>query len=173
MAFIGHAFDGMVAFVQHHAAWAAPLAFALAFVQSLAFVSLLLPSTLTILVIGGLVAASGIGFVPVWFAVSIGAALGDWISYAIGWRLKGRVGSVWPFSRHPELLPRGERFFRRWGWAGVVICRFFHPLRATVPVLCGAFGMRALTFQLANWGSAFLWAGALLGPAKVLTRWLA
>lgn len=173
MAFLSAWLAPVVAFVHTHTAWAAPLAFVLAFVKSLAFVSLVVPSTLAMLAIGGLVSASGVGFVPVWLAVSIGAALGDWVSYAIGYRVKDRAHSMWPFSRRPDLLPRGERFFRRWGAMSVVLCRFFSPLRATVPLLCGVFEMPALKFQVANWCSAFVWAAALLGPAKVVTDWLA
>lgn len=172
IAALGHATSAVVGFVQLHAAWAAPAAFVLTFVKSLAFVSLVVPSTLFVLAMGALAAAGGVGFVPMWLAVSIGAALGDWVSYDIGRRVQGRASAMWPFSRHPELLPRGERFFRRWGAMSVVLCRFFSPLRATVPLLCGVFEMPRRTFQLANWASAFLWAALLLGPFQVLARWL-
>ena len=172
MTFFSGLLTPFVAFVHTHAVWAAPLAFVLAFLKSLAFVSLVVPSTLIMLAIGSLVSASGVSFVPVWLAVSVGAALGDWVSYAIGFRVKDRVHTMWPFSRRPTLLPRGERFFRRWGALSVVLCRFFSPLRATVPLLCGVFEMPVVKFQVANWSSAFLWAAALLGPAKMLTDWL-
>ena len=172
MAFFGSLLTEFVAFVHTHADWAVPLAFLLAFLKSLAFVSLVVPSTLIMLAIGGLVSASGVSLVPVWLAVSVGAALGDWVSYAVGFRMKDRVRTMWPFSKRPTLLPRGERFFQRWGAMSVVLCRFFSPLRATVPLLCGVFEMPLVKFQIANWCSAFLWAGALLGPAKMLTDWL-
>jgi membrane protein DedA with SNARE-associated domain len=162
----------IVAFIQAHAAWAAPIAFVLAFLKALAFVSLVVPGITIMLTIGALVGASGIDFWSVWIAVSIGAALGDWASYLIGWYVKDRARHLWPMSRHPELLPRGERFFRRWGVMSVVLCRFFSPLRATVPLLCGIFEMPSLPFQLANWFSAFLWAGTLLAPGSVLAGWL-
>jgi membrane protein DedA with SNARE-associated domain len=163
---------GLVAFIQAHAAWAAPIAFLLAFLKALAFVSMVVPGITIMLTIGALIGASGLDFVTIWVAVSIGAALGDWVSYLIGWYVKDRVRHVWPFSRHPELLPRGERFFRRWGVMSVVLCRFFSPLRATVPLLCGIFEMPSLPFQVANWFSAFLWAGVLLAPGSVVGEWL-
>ncbi len=172
MAFIGTVMAPIVAFVHEHAVWAVPLAFVLAFLKSLAFVSLVVSSTVIVLVIGGLATASGVSFVPVWIAVSVGAALGDWVSYSIGFHIKDRAHRMWPFSSRPGLLPRGERFFQRWGAMSVVLCRFFSPLRATVPLLCGVFEMPPLKFQIANWLSAFLWAATLLGPAKMLTDWL-
>jgi len=102
----------------------------------------------------------------------LGAALGDWVSYAIGFHLKERAHHVWPLSRRPELLPQAEAFFRRYGMLSVVLCRFFSPLRATVPLLCGVFEMPALRFQVANWLSAPIWAFALLAPGGLLAIWL-
>ena len=60
--------------------------------------------------IGALIGASDIPFWPVWAAGAIGAALGDWISYWIGYKFKARIAHVWPLSRHPDLLPRGHAF---------------------------------------------------------------
>jgi membrane protein DedA with SNARE-associated domain len=61
-----------------------PIAFALAFAKSLAFVSLILPSWATLVGIGALMKTGGLEFVLVWIATAIGAALGDWLSYWIG-----------------------------------------------------------------------------------------
>jgi membrane protein DedA with SNARE-associated domain len=160
--------QSLIGFIQDHAAWAVPIAFTLGFLKALAFVTMVVPGITIMLAMGTLVGASGIEFVPVWIAVSIGSGLGDWVSYAIGYRLKDRARGIWPLSRHPEWLPRGERFFRRWGAMSVVLCRFFSPLRATVPLLCGIFEMPMLPFQIANWSSAFLWAGVLLAPGSFL-----
>jgi len=164
--------DSLALFIQAHVAWAAPIAFALAFFKALAFVSLVVPGMTILLTLGALIGASHIPFVPVWVGVSLGAALGDWVSYAIGWRLKERARHIWPLTRHPELLPRAELFFARWGTMSVVLCRYFGPLRATIPLLCGIFEMAFWPFQIANWLSAFLWAGMLLAPGTFLGGWL-
>lgn len=161
-----------IAFIQAHAAWAALIAFVFAFIKSLALVSLLIPGTTILIAFGGVLGASHIPFVPVWIAVSVGAALADSLSFWIGRKLQGRTHRIWPFTRMPELLPRARRFIDRWGSLSIVLCRFFEPLRATVPLLCGALGMGARKFQLANWPSAFLWAAAVLGPGAALMRWL-
>jgi membrane protein DedA with SNARE-associated domain len=158
---------GLIEFIRLHEAWAVPIAFALGFLKALAFVTMVVPGITIMIAMGTLIGASGIEFVPVWLAVSLGSGLGDWVSYAIGFRIKHRVQTIWPLSRHPELMPRGERFFRRWGWMSVVLCRFFSPLRATIPLLCGIFEMPPLVFQLANWSSALLWAAVLLAPGSL------
>ena len=169
---IGDAAQALIAFVQAHAAYAVPIAFTLGFLKALAFITMVVPGITIMLAMGTLIGASGIEFTPVWLAVSIGAGLGDWVSYVIGYRLKDRVRHIWPLNKHPEWLPRGERFFRRWGAMSVVLCRFFSPLRATIPLLCGIFEMPLLPFQVANWISAFLWAALLLAPGTIFGEWL-
>lgn len=141
---------------------------ALAFGESLAFISLVLPATAILLGTGGLLGASGVAFWPCWAAAVLGAVLGDAVSYWIGWRFQGALARVWPFTRYPEVLPRGERFFRRWGVWGVFFGRFLGPLRAAVPLAAGACAMPALPFSLANIGSALVWATGVLSPG-----WLA
>lgn len=149
-------------FVRAHGEWAAPVAFVLAFGESLAFISLLLPAWAALVAIGALASSNDISFWPVWIAASLGAALGDWVSYWIGQKLEYSVQHIWPLSRHPELIPRGERFMRKWGVAGIFIGRFFGPLRASVPLIAGIFEMPFWRFQIANFTSAFVWAAVLL-----------
>ncbi|HVY00637.1 MAG TPA: DedA family protein [Pseudorhodoplanes sp.] len=165
----------IVDFVRSHHAWAAPIIFVLAFLESIAFFSLLIPAWSVLILIGGLVAASGIPFVPVLVGGAIGAALGDWVSYAIGYRFKEPIAHVWPLSRHPELLPRGHAFMEKWGVLGIFIGRFFGPLRASVPLIAGIVEMPYLTFQIANFASAFVWAYVLLSFGHIgagIFKWL-
>ena len=163
--------QSLATFIQEHAAWAPVIAFAIAFFKALAFVSLVVPGMTILVTIGARIGAAHIPFVPVWLAVSLGAGLGDWASYVIGYRLKDRARHIWPLTRRPELLPRAELFFARWGAMSVVLCRFFSPMRATIPLLCGIFEMKFWPFQIANWLSALLWAGVMLGPGTYLGLW--
>src|SRR3954454_17671541 len=160
----------IVDFVRLHEAWAAPVVFGLAFGESLAFISLLVPAWGALVAIGMLIGPSGVSFWPVWVAAALGAALGDWLSYWIGLKLGPAVAHVWPLSRHPDLLPRGERFMARWGVLGIFIGRFFGPLRASVPLVAGIFAMPFWRFQLANFASAFLWAAVLLMLGDVVSK---
>lgn len=152
----------MSAFLHAHTGWILPILFTLSFLKALAFVSLVVPTSLTVGIIVTLMDMSGVSLWPAGIAIWLGAGFGDWASFAIGWRLKDRVHDYWPFTRYPDLMPRGERFFRRWGAMSVVLCRFFSPLRATVPLLCGIFEMPPLIFQVTNWVSAILWAGLVV-----------
>jgi membrane protein DedA with SNARE-associated domain len=70
----------LVDFVQAHEAWAAPIVFALAFGESLAFISLLIPAWAALVGIGVLIASGNLNFWPIWVAGAVGAAVGDWLS---------------------------------------------------------------------------------------------
>ena len=172
MEAIGH---GLVDFVRDHQVWAAPVVLLLAFGESLAFISLLIPAWGALVAIGALIGASGISFWPVWIAGGLGAALGDWLSYWFGFKYKGQVAQMWPLSRYINILPRGEAFVTKWGVPGIFIGRFFGPLRASVPLAAGIFEMPYWRFQVANFVSAFVWSAALLllgDVISVITEWL-
>ncbi|HEX3439797.1 MAG TPA: DedA family protein [Xanthobacteraceae bacterium] len=167
-------FQHIVDFVRDNAAWAPPIVFALAFGESLAFISLLIPAWGALVAIGAFVGTGDLSFWPLWIAGALGAAIGDWLSYWIGLKLEYSVTRIWPLSKHPDLIPRAERFVKRWGMAGIFIGRFFGPLRAAVPLVAGIFEMPFWRFQLANFSSALVWAAVLLtlgdGISKVLGK---
>jgi membrane protein DedA with SNARE-associated domain len=149
-----------------------PVVFVLAFGESFAFISLLLPATVLLAGGSGIVTAAGVDFWVIWIAAATGAVLGDWVSYWLGFHYKAAIGKVWPFSRHPALLTKGQTFFADWGAAGVFLGRFFGPLRCVVPLAAGICAMPLIPFQIANLASAVLWATVVLLPGRVAVGWL-
>ena len=164
--------ESVLAFIRAHEAWGPPIVFVLSFGESLAFISLLLPATVILWGVGALIGASGLDFWPLWLAAALGAALGDWFSYWLGYHYHRQIAGLWPLSRHPDLMPRAHRLFETWGAPGVFIGRFFGPLRAVVPLAAGAAQMPRAPFQVANWLSAFVWATTTLGPGAFGVSWL-
>ena len=154
--------QSVIDFVREHKSWGPPIVFALAFGESLAFLSLLLPAWAALVGIGALIGTSGISFWPIWLAGALGATLGDWLSYWIGMKIGPKVAHIWPLSRHPDMIPRAERFLEKYGIAAIFIGRFFGPLRASVPLAAGVFHMPYWKFQASNLASALVWAWALL-----------
>ncbi|WP_454626821.1 DedA family protein [Bradyrhizobium cenepequi] len=152
----------VIDFVRDHRSWAAPIVFALAFAESLAFLSFVVPAWAVLVGIGAMMRSGGIDFLPVLVAGALGAALGDWLSYWIGSKFKHSIGGLWPFSRHPALLFRGEAFLKKWGVLAIFIGRFSGPLRASVPIVAGMLRMPQQPFQIANFISAFVWVAVLL-----------
>lgn len=161
--------QALAMFVRDHQGWAAPIVLVLAFGESLAFVSLLIPAWGALVAIGALIGVTGLNFWPVWLAGALGAALGDWLSYWFGYRYKENVAQIWPLSKYPGLVLRGEDFVRKWGVPSIFIGRFFGPLRASVPLAAGIFEMPFWPFQIANFLSALVWAAALLLFGDVLS----
>ena len=137
----------VVEFVRAHQGSELPVVAALAFGESLAVISLFLPATVALVGIGALIGASDIAFTPVWISAALGAAFGDWLSYWFGAKFKEPVGKLWPLSHHPDLIPKGEDFVRRWGVGAVFIGRFFGPARAAVPLAAGILAMPYWPFQ--------------------------
>jgi membrane protein DedA with SNARE-associated domain len=165
----------IIDYVRVHQVWAAPIVFVLCFAESLAFISLLIPAWAVLVGIGAIISASGLNFWPIFIAGSIGAALGDWLSYWVGLKLEDRVYHTWPLSQNPQIIPVGEAFVRRWGALGIFIGRFSGPLRASVPLVAGVFAMPYWRFQVANFTSAFVWTAVLLTLGDVTSttiKWL-
>lgn len=136
--------------------------FVTAFGESFAFISLLFPGTSLLIAAGALMAAGSLPYFPVMAGAVIGAVLGDTVSFWIGHRFGPGIARVWPFTRSPELLPSGIRFFARHGGKSVFIGRFFGPVRAVIPLAAGVMRMQRGRFWLANVTSALVWAPMLL-----------
>jgi len=164
--------ESTISFVQHHAAWGAGIVFLLAFCESFAFVSLVVPATGILFGVGGLISLYKLDFWPLWAAAVIGAFAGDWLAYAVTARFRNQIERLPPFATHPELIARGVKFFERWGLFAVFAGRFFGPLRAVVPIVAGMYAMPWGKFQLANLASALLWASGILSPGFLGVRWL-
>jgi len=88
--------EPILAFVRDHREWAAPIVFALAFGESLAFVSLILPFWgILVFGIGPLLgAADSLNFWTIVSAAAIGAALGDWFSYWLGFHYHAQIARM-------------------------------------------------------------------------------
>ena len=167
--------DTVVEFVRHNQQWAVPIVFLLALGESLAFISLILPATVILASIAGLLGGAQVDKTMafwVWFAAGTGGAIGYAISYWVGWWFRDDIEKVWPLRNHPAAVARTRAFFARWGALAVFLGHFFGPVRAVIPVVAGSLGLGQLKFQIANITSSFLWAlGVLILPLYGI-QWL-
>lgn len=163
--------DGLVeptiAFIKTHQAWGPYIVMFLAFCESLAFLSLIIPATMILWGVGAAIGAAGLDFMPLWLAAAAGAIMGDWLSYWIGYHYHHQIAQMWPLKNNPELLPRGHRLFEKYGVMAVFIGRFFGPLRAVVPLVAGTATMPLIPFQMANVSSALIWSALMLAPGTL------
>ncbi len=165
-----HLVQPTIAFISAHAGWAFAIMFVTAFGELFAFLSLLFPGTSLLIAAGALMATGTLPYLPVLAGAILGAVLGDSVSYWIGRRFGHAIGRVWPFTRNPDWLPGGIRFFARYGGASVFIGRFFGPMRAVIPLAAGVMQMAPARFWIANIVSALVWAPMLLFAGDVVGR---
>ena len=162
----------IVDFVRANQGWAPFIVAALAFGESLAVVSVLIPATVILVAVGALIGGAGLAFFPIWLGAVVGAVLGDWVSYEVARWIGPSIQHSWPLKNQPELVARTEALMKRFGAWGVFFGRFFGPLRALVPLVAGIFEMPRLWFQVANIASGLVWATGLLAPGAGLMEWL-
>ncbi len=151
-----------MAFIKANPDWAIFVIGLTAFGESFVFLSLLFPGTAMLIAAGTLVSEGVLNPLPSILAGIVGAVLGDAVSFWLGKKFGPVLPSIWPFRSHPEMLPRGIRFFERFGGRSVFIGRFFGPLRAVAPLAAGMMRMPSLRFYVANILSALIWAPALV-----------
>jgi membrane protein DedA with SNARE-associated domain len=160
------------AFIAQHGLWAGPIVGVLAFGESLAIVGLFIPATALMIAVGGLV---GAGIVDPWWIIGwaiVGAAIGDWISFAIGRRIGPSAYRRWPLKNHRPMVARARLFFRRFGFLSIFAGRFLGPIRATIPLVAGVMEMDPRRFQIANVTSAILWVPAMFAPGYFAVKTL-
>jgi len=161
--------DQILVLAREHDQWIAPLVFILGFCESIALVSLFVPSTILFLGIGAIHSAAGGEFVPVWLAGAAGALIGDIVSYLIGLYFKDSINTVWPFKKYPSLIGKAKDLDRKWGAIAMVGSKFLGMLRPFAPVMAGTIAMPWERFLLASAAGSLLWAGAFLAPGYGLT----
>jgi len=160
----------ILAVIKANPGWAVFVIGLTAFGESVVFLSLLFPGT-AILVASGALIAEGIldPLLPA-IAGTLGAVLGDAISFWIGRKFGPLRSKIWPLRAHPERLTLGIRFFARYGGVSIFLGRFFGPLRAVVPFAAGLMNMPTGRFYLANALSAIVWAPTLIYFGDWLSR---
>ncbi|HGO5759392.1 DedA family protein [Klebsiella pneumoniae] len=155
---------------QDHYPWVLLIVFLLTFTKSCALVSLAIPGTSGLLLLGTFASASLGHFLLMWSSVSLGAIGGFWLSWRLGIRYRHRLTHLrWLTA---ERLARSRLFFQRYGPWAIFFSRFLSPLRATLPFVSGASSLPLWSFQLANVSSGLLWPLLLLAPgAFSLSLW--
>ena len=145
----------------------------LAYLEAAAFIGLLVPGELTV-VLGGAIARDGhISIVRLFLLVWFAAAAGDTTGYLLGHRL----GREFLF-RHgprfhitPAVIARVEAIFDRHGGKAIILGRFIGVARAITPFLAGTSKLsfrRFLAFDIPGagaWAAAFLAVGYLVATS--------
>lgn len=160
-------FQSVLAWSSANPVWAGFIVFLISLVESLAVIGLIVPGTPVMFAIGY---AMGTGDLPFWQTMSwaiLGAVVGDGISYWLGHHFHEHLRDFWPFRQFPNMLKRGETFFKNHGGKSIVLGRF-GPIRPIIPVIAGMLDMKPLRFFFFNVFSAFIWAAAYTLPGVLV-----
>jgi len=136
-------FHGVIDFVGSHPHFALIAVFLLALSEAIPVVDTVVPGSTSIL---GIIAAT------------IGAIVGDGLSFWLGKRYHQEILGSWPINRYPQLIERSKAFIDRYGIGSVFLARFTAIVRAFVPLLAGVLRMSTPHFYAANILSALVWA---------------
>jgi membrane protein DedA with SNARE-associated domain/membrane-associated phospholipid phosphatase len=147
--------------------WAGFWVFVMSFVESLAFVGILVPGIIILFGLGALISLGEIDMLPIWLMGTLGAFSGDVSSYLLGRRFGRRLAEVWPFIHFPRMLERGRDYFRVHGPKSVVIGRFIGPLRPVIPVTAGMLGLTPRRFLMVDIPACIAWTPAYLIPGML------
>ncbi|MGB5472508.1 MAG: DedA family protein, partial [Gammaproteobacteria bacterium] len=141
--------------------------FTVALMESLVVLGLLIPGAALLFGAGALVATGALPLYPILLWTTLGAALGDIISFLLGRHYHQRLRVVWPFRRYPVLVNRGVDFFVGHGGKGIFMARFIGPLRPIVPAIAGMMSMSTARFLAIDSLACVLWAPVYILPGIV------
>jgi membrane protein DedA with SNARE-associated domain len=168
-------FSGLVDFIGTHPHYAFGAVFLLALSEAIPLVGTLVPGSTLIVAVSALSTGADVSPWLLLIAATVGAAVGDGLSFWLGQRHHREILLAWPLNRYPALVDRSEAFIKRYGVASVFLARFTPIMRAFVPLLAGVLRMSPRQFYVANILSALVWApvhvfpGVLLGMAISLS----
>jgi membrane protein DedA with SNARE-associated domain/membrane-associated phospholipid phosphatase len=140
--------------------WAAlAVVFALPALESSAFIGLIFPGEIAVILGGVLAFDHRVNLVAVMAAAILGAIVGDTVGYAVGRRWGNRLLEG-PLSRlvRAEHAERAKQYLAKRGGRAVFLGRFTAALRVMVPGLAGMSGVSYGRFAVSNVLGGSVWA---------------
>lgn len=163
--------QSILEWVEANPTWALLLVFLSSLGESLFIFGLLIPGALLMFAAGAIVSTGALELGPTLVAAISAAILGDGLSYWLGRSMRDRLRGIWPISRYPQLLDKGEVFFSKHGGKSVILGRFVGAVRPIIPTVAGASGMRPAhfffvdTLSALGWGPVYILPGVVFGAS--------
>jgi len=153
----------------------------LVFGEAALFIGFVLPGETAVLVAGVVASQGRVNIVLLCALVVVAAVIGDTVGFEIGKRYGDRLLALSILKRRRAALDRALLGLERRGATYVFMGRFTAFLRAVMPGLAGASGMRYRRFFLANASGALVWgvsftllgyfAGSALAKVEKYASW--
>lgn len=158
-----------------NAYWLGSAIFITALLECLALVGLILPGVVLMFGLAVIAGSSSLGLPTVLLLAWLGGLTGDFLSYALGYRLQNKVPQLPILRSHPQWLVSAEIHFERYGVLSLLIGRFIGPLRPILPLVAGMLSMPFVRFTLvslfaaAGWSVVYTLPGWMVGAALELS----
>jgi membrane protein DedA with SNARE-associated domain len=165
-------FGGVVTFVAEHPHYALVAVFLLALSEAVPVIGTVVPGSTLIIAISALATGAYVNPWLLLLAATVGAVVGDGLSFWLGQRFHREILLGWPLNRYPQFITRSETFIIKYGATSVFLARFTAVVRAFVPLVAGILGMSPRQFYAANILSALVWAPAHIFPGVLLATTL-
>ena len=149
--------------------WTYVLVFVLAYLEAAAFVGLLVPGELTVVLGGAIARDGGVSIFWLFALVWVAAVGGDTTGYLLGRKLgRGFLMRHGPrFRITPNVIGRVETIFKAHGGKAIILGRFIGVARAITPFLAGASRIPVRRFLAFDIAGAGVWAATFLAVGYV------
>jgi membrane protein DedA with SNARE-associated domain len=137
--------------------------FSVAFLESFAFVGLVVPGAVFAVTAGFIAGRGHLSLTILLGCGSLGAILADVASYYLARRWGGSILRLRFLPRQDAYLDRSREFFQRHGGKSVFFGRFVGMVRPVVPFLAGLLRMEPRRFWAYALSSGVLWGVAYIG----------
>ncbi|MCY4328676.1 MAG: bifunctional DedA family/phosphatase PAP2 family protein [Endozoicomonadaceae bacterium] len=136
--------------------------------ESLAIAGIIVPGVFLLFLAATLAGKGYLSFKFALLAGGIGACIGDWLSFFLGYFFHSHIREWSLFEKYKKWINKGEQFFVQYGQLSVFTGRFAGPLRAVLPLIAGMMGMPVVKFLIIDIIAAILWAVAYLLPGYLV-----
>lgn len=143
------------------------LIFLIALGESLLLVGILLPGAALLVGLGTLIGLGVVDLQLAWITASLGAFVGDGVSFWIGRYYKQGLLKIWPMYKFPKLIDQGQTFFTKWGGLSVFVGRFVGLVRPIIPAIAGMMSMPVKKYIVISAVASVLWAPFYLLPGML------
>ena len=97
--------------------------------------------------------------------ICIGAGIGSWIgdmmSFYSGLYFGPKLKNLSFLRKREAIFVRGEKFFNKYGWSGILIGRLIPAIRPFIPFIAGISFMKSVTFIISSIFACLIWSLAL------------
>jgi membrane protein DedA with SNARE-associated domain len=131
--------------------------FIVAFFESFIILGIFWPSII-LLLLAVAVNEADIQLLTICLAAGMGSFLGDFLSFYLGSFFGPKLKQKKFLQKRQLQIQKGEEFFDRYGWGGIVIGRLTPAIRPFVPFIAGLAKMPSKTFFISSIGACLIWS---------------